>query len=496
MKERILETRERYCWENEIFEKTKKQVLGCLLNDTTLLDRYGFCDDDFKGDAEKVIFGTIKHMHDLGYKSITIDDINDLSVAPYQEQKLDDMIIRGIERFKEYHTDDFVAKYETVKKFALLRALSEQGIDVGHFYQDFSYNTTRTDESIDRYNNFCNASYRDIQNYYTDKIHKTVADSSYHTALDIQSYKQDEIPFDRDSDPVIIDDIIRNHSVNAIVGESKAGKSFLATQMAYCVANGFDFLGHPTHKRDVLIVDYEMPADQLDERGKNVIKYLGDGDNRYNVLPLATYDFIDLDTVINAVKKEKLRYPNLGLVIFDDYYLAQEGEENKAEDVKATLQKLKKLTQSDVAVVYVHHTTKAGVTGRALNAGSGSGVHGRFIDQQLTLRNKKDGLVDIDINGRVYDGEIINTIRSKDTYGFFELHNPRETIAGSPYEHKITKDDLREKYPDICNVIDKQLCKNTTLKHLKKMGYDYTINDLKAIGFIYNRDKQHFSYPN
>ena len=71
-----------------------------------------------------------------------------------------------------------------------------------------------------------------------------------------------------------------------------------------------------------------------------------------------------------------------------------------------------------------------------------------------------------------------------------------EFLACAKESELITKESLRKKYPDICGVIDENKTRNTTLRHLKDLGYDYKLSDLTKLGFVYDRANQRVVYPN
>ena len=282
----------------------------------------------------------------------------------------------------------------------------------------------------------------------------------------------------------IVDGMFYQNTINNIVGSAKAGKSFLSTQLAFCVQNGIDFLGHKTTKQDVLYIDFELDETELAERARNIYNKFSEYENLdgYSVLPLyktwvhREESFIDL---IDYIKEEKNRNPKLGLIILDCFYCFNIGEENKAEDVEATLNRLNEL-RKDMTVFYIHHTTKGGVkNGDELNSGSGSGVHGRKVNQSLTIQ-EKDGVYTVKNNGRDFKGDIYKCTR--DENGYFDLCDGRHILGGKTV--KVSEDELKGKYPDIYDAVGEE---GVSLYSLQKQFPDINGTYLNSIGFNYDR---------
>jgi replicative DNA helicase len=79
------------------------QVIGCVYNNPSLLeltDRYIVTDEDFTDDFHRVVFGAIYKIHELGAKTITLENINDFlssrpkSEAIYKNQDGDKWLMR------------------------------------------------------------------------------------------------------------------------------------------------------------------------------------------------------------------------------------------------------------------------------------------------------------------------------------------------------------------------------------------------------------------
>ena len=116
------------------------QVIGCVFNNPQLLDitdKYSIVDEDFADSFHKVVFGAIYKLHDLGAKTISLQNIADFladrpkSEAIYKQNKGEEWLTR-IADASMASTFDYY--YGRLKKFALLRAFDNCGIDVSDIY--------------------------------------------------------------------------------------------------------------------------------------------------------------------------------------------------------------------------------------------------------------------------------------------------------------------------------------------------------------------------
>ena len=116
------------------------QVIGCVFNNPQLLeisDKYTIVDEDFSDSFHKVVFGAIYKLHELGAKKISLQNIADFladrpkSEAIYKQNKGEEWLMRIAEASMPSTFDYY---YGRLKKFALLRAFDNCGIDVSDIY--------------------------------------------------------------------------------------------------------------------------------------------------------------------------------------------------------------------------------------------------------------------------------------------------------------------------------------------------------------------------
>lgn len=116
------------------------QVIGCIYNNPKLLDyddKYMFTDEDFPETFHKIIFNTIYKLHELGANEITVPAINDfLSARPKYKVIYDkndgDKYVLKISEIANQLTFDYY--YNRLKKFSLLRAYDNFGLDISFLY--------------------------------------------------------------------------------------------------------------------------------------------------------------------------------------------------------------------------------------------------------------------------------------------------------------------------------------------------------------------------
>lgn len=116
------------------------QVIGCVYNNPSLLDmtdKYSITDDDFTEDFHKIVFGAMYKIHELGAKTITLENILDYltsrpkSLAVYQQNKGDEYLCKVSEVASQLSFDYY---YNRMKKMTLLRAYDNIGLDVSFIY--------------------------------------------------------------------------------------------------------------------------------------------------------------------------------------------------------------------------------------------------------------------------------------------------------------------------------------------------------------------------
>ena len=116
------------------------QVIGCCFNNPHLLDltdKYTITDEDFPDKFHKIAFGTIYKLHELGVEQISLENISDFlssrpkSEAIFKMAKGEEWLIKTAENSMSSAFDYY---YQRLKKFSLLRAYDNYGVDVKDIY--------------------------------------------------------------------------------------------------------------------------------------------------------------------------------------------------------------------------------------------------------------------------------------------------------------------------------------------------------------------------
>ena len=116
------------------------QVIGCVFNNPQLLeinDKYSIVDEDFSDPFHKTVFGAIYKIHELGANKITLESISDFlstrpkSAAVYKQGRGEEWLLKVSDISMPSAFDYY---YGRLKKFSLLRAFDNCGIDVSDIY--------------------------------------------------------------------------------------------------------------------------------------------------------------------------------------------------------------------------------------------------------------------------------------------------------------------------------------------------------------------------
>ena len=116
------------------------QVIGSVFQNPQILDmtdRYTIVDEDFPDIFHKTIFGAIYKIHELGANKITLESISDFlssrpkSAAIYKEGKGEEWLLKIANTTISSAFDYY---YGRLKKFSLLRAYDNCGIDITDIY--------------------------------------------------------------------------------------------------------------------------------------------------------------------------------------------------------------------------------------------------------------------------------------------------------------------------------------------------------------------------
>lgn len=116
------------------------QIVGNVFNNPQILDftdKYTITEDDFPDEFHRVAFGAIYKIHELGADKITLENIADFlssrpkSAAIFKQNKGEEWLLKIAESCIPMAFDYY---YSRLKKFSLLRAYDNYGVDVSDIY--------------------------------------------------------------------------------------------------------------------------------------------------------------------------------------------------------------------------------------------------------------------------------------------------------------------------------------------------------------------------
>ena len=227
-----------------------------------------------------------------------------------------------------------------------------------------------------------NASAKHILNIMADMLQK----GKTITPVNAREYLMNEPP---DPDQILVETSDTGDKT-AIIGASKARKSFFTLQLALCLASGQDFLIWKNKRpRRVLLVQFELKESHYHKRVKNLSDALDISedilDDNLKIINargcgiIGASGIAELQVIANEVGAE--------VIILDPIYKLMEGSENSPESFKPILDAFDRLAEdTGAAIFYVHHDAKGAAGDRDIrDRGAGSNVLGRDYDACITL---------------------------------------------------------------------------------------------------------------
>lgn len=190
----------------------------------------------------------------------------------------------------------------------------------------------------------------------------------------------------------IIHGLLRDGETMNVIAASKAGKSWLATDLAIAVATGRPWLGHDTERGRVLAIDNELHAETSAYRIPRVAEARGvpfdDFADGVDVVNLRGR-LADLNT-LGASLLSTYKPGALRLVVLDAFYRATPTgiDENSNADITSLYNTIDSVAlRLGCAFVLVHHASKGNQSGKGIvDVGAGAGSQSRAADTHVVLR--------------------------------------------------------------------------------------------------------------
>ena len=185
--------------------------------------------------------------------------------------------------------------------------------------------------------------------------------------------------------PAIIEGVLRQGAKMICTGDSKSGKTCLLTNLAICISEGWEWLGHKCMQGAVLYINMEVMQSDFEARYKAIYKAYGEPASEQGK---DNFDYWNLrgkaEPLETLTPKIIRRCRNKGylVIIVDPIYKVQGGDENSAEAIGKFCALFDKIAEeTGASMIYVHHHSKGAQGARkAMDRGSGSGVFARDAD--------------------------------------------------------------------------------------------------------------------
>ena len=187
-------------------------------------------------------------------------------------------------------------------------------------------------------------------------------------------------------DTPLVHELIELGEMVAIVGQSKAGKSFIALQLAVCIALGIPFLNRETVRQKVYIANLEVSRKQYKKRLRRLIQALGVDPHELN-----GWLFIDNMKGESASWqwcRDEARRHGCAVVVIDPFYQIFKGDENDITACTDAVDEMKVYQKEGFTLIVVFHSPK-GFSGdrQLIDMISGSSVLARFPESIFGLLN-------------------------------------------------------------------------------------------------------------
>ena len=188
-----------------------------------------------------------------------------------------------------------------------------------------------------------------------------------------------------EADDYIVDGLFEAGENVAIVGSAKAGKSFLALQLAICIAAGVPFLAHAVPRpRRVLMANLEISARQYKRRTRAMVE-------AFNI----PREILAMNLFVENLKNEDITWSALRadalavgaeVLMIDPFYQIFKGDEIDQESVIAAIDEMKEIQKSGITLIMVYHAPKGFNGDRNLrDMVSGSSILVRYPEALLGI---------------------------------------------------------------------------------------------------------------
>ena len=212
----------------------------------------------------------------------------------------------------------------------------------------------------------------------------------------------------------IVDRLIPDASITILSGTSRSFKTYTLLEIALSVAKGEPLFGQfETLHGGVLVIDEEN-GERLLQKRLYQLGATADLPIYFTALQGFRLEDRHIDEALMACAERGIK-----LVIIDALIRIHDADENSAREMSKVFRKLRRFTESDIAVLVTQHNRKQGT----VHGGSGN-----------EMRGSSDILAAIDSH--------IGVIRKDKWYLYFDQTKQRYDVELDPFEVKVSVDDM------------------------------------------------------
>jgi RecA-family ATPase len=265
----------------------------------------------------------------------------------------------------------------------------------------------------------------------------------------------------------LVQGMIPKSGMGLLMGNPKAGKSFMALHLIHCISKGIPFLGREVMQGSVMYLAFEDPRSRIDWRTQAVEELLSvsECDN----LEINCQDDEWLATVanggLNSLQGWINETPDARVIVIDTIQLFQGVRKGGGDayqlDVEALSPIQRLALRNNISIICIHHLNKAGFT-------MGSQGYESTADWILKLwKEDKDPTARLEAKGRDYE-EFAETLERDKVYPDDKRGYIWKSL-GDAHKYIATKES--DEVFKAANFIEMD-------RHSKRLPYYWTVDDL------------------
>ncbi len=190
--------------------------------------------------------------------------------------------------------------------------------------------------------------------------------------------------------PIVIDGVLRRGETANIIASPKVGKSFLAGNLAWCIADGRPWLSHKVAQGKVLVIDNELHPETLASRLYRIAMEMQIDAASSDAIDVICLRGQNIDIHAIELRLALIEPGTYTLAIVDALYrtLPIGTSENDNAAMMAIYNRLDHYAAKwDAAIAVVHHSSKGAQGDKSVtDVGSGAGAISRAADTHIVIR--------------------------------------------------------------------------------------------------------------